>query len=219
MQPPVLGGEIVMFGRAWPRTKLGTLRLMNSFEQLIKGMLEEDGYWVRSSYKAKLTPAEKQKIGRPTSPRWEIDLLAYRGSTNEVLVVECKSYLDSAGVSYKSLCENGKGAARYKLFTEPDLRKVVFSRIRRQLIEEQAIGPNPSITLCLAAGKIRSSADYQKIGTVFATRKWRLFDRAWMIDKLQAASDGGYEDNVATAVSKLLLSDPRLRRALEDANS
>lgn len=64
---------------------------MNSFEQLIKGMLEDDGYWVRSSYKADLTQDEKVKIGRPTSPRWEVDLLAYSGHTNEVLVVECKS--------------------------------------------------------------------------------------------------------------------------------
>ncbi len=74
---------------------------MNSFEQLIKGMLEEEGYWVRSSYKAELTAGEKLKIGRPTSPRREIDLLAYRDDTKQVLVIECTSYLDSAGVSYQ----------------------------------------------------------------------------------------------------------------------
>ncbi|HSV58140.1 MAG TPA: hypothetical protein VLJ19_04510 [Variovorax sp.] len=190
---------------------------MSSFEQLIKGMLEEDGFWVRSSYKVNLTASEKQKIGRPTSPRWEIDLLAYRGSTNEILVVECKSYLDSAGVTYKSLCEEGRYSGRYKLFTEPVLRKVVCDRIRKQLVEEQAVRPRPSITLCLAAGNIRSDEEHRKIAVVFARRNWRLFDRHWMFDKLQSAADGGYEVNVATAVSKLILNEPRLRRALEEA--
>ncbi|HZY17021.1 MAG TPA: hypothetical protein VFE82_00990 [Ramlibacter sp.] len=190
---------------------------MNSFEQLIKGMLEEDGYWVRSSYKAELTAAEKMKIGRPTSPRWEVDLLAYRGDTNEVLVVECKSYLDSAGVSYKSLCEDGKGAGRYKLFTEPGLRQVVFGRIKRQLVAAGAVRPAASITLCLAAGNIRSERDRSKIAAVFKKRGWMLFDHSWMVDRLQEASRGGYEDNVATAVAKLLLKDPRVASALEES--
>jgi len=153
---------------------------MNSFEQLVQGMLEDDGYWVRSSYKADLTPAEKAKIGRPTSPRWEVDLLAYRGETNKVLVVECKSYLDSAGVSFKSLCEDGKGAGRYKLFTEPGLRQVVFNRIKRQLVSARAVRPNPSMTLCLAAGNIRSEADRGRLrqhsrsvaGGFLTTRGW-----------------------------------------------
>lgn len=177
---------------------------MNSFEQLVKGMLEVEGYWVRASYKVNLTKEEKVKIGRPSSPRWEIDLLAYKGSTNEVLVVECKSFLDSTGVSCASLFDSGPGAKLYKLFTEDKLRKVVFARVRKQLVAEGAVAAKPAITLCLAAGKTKSESDHARIQQVFAKRGWRLFDRTWMQEKLKEASASAYEDNIATMVAKIL---------------
>jgi Holliday junction resolvase len=45
-------------------------------------------------------------IGRPSSPRWDIDIIAYKGAINEVLVVECKSYLDSRSVIFKRRFNN-----------------------------------------------------------------------------------------------------------------
>ena len=72
---------------------------MQGFEALIAEILEAEGYWVRRGHKVGLTKEDKQEIGRPSSPRWEIDVLGYRAPENLVLAVECKSYLDSPGVN------------------------------------------------------------------------------------------------------------------------
>jgi hypothetical protein len=71
---------------------------MDSFEQVVSEILWMQGHWVRTSVKVNLTPAEKVQIGRPTSPRWELDVVAYNGGDNILRVVECKSYIDSVGV-------------------------------------------------------------------------------------------------------------------------
>jgi hypothetical protein len=51
---------------------------MDSFETLVGSLLEKDGYWVRTAMKVDLTKEEKRKIGRPSTPRWELDLVAYK---------------------------------------------------------------------------------------------------------------------------------------------
>ena len=71
---------------------------MDAFEQVVASILQRKGYWTQTSVKVELTKEEKRAIGRPSSPRWELDVVGYRGSSNELLVVECKSYLDSYGV-------------------------------------------------------------------------------------------------------------------------
>src|SRR3990167_7524540 len=83
---------------------------MDSFETLVGSLLEKDGFWVRTSVKVELTPEEKRKIGRPSSPRWELDLVAYKAKSNELLVVECKSFLDSPGVRARGLDGTDKTA-------------------------------------------------------------------------------------------------------------
>lgn len=82
-------------------------------------ILDRAGYWVRTSVKVHLTRKEKQAINRPSTPRWELDIVAYGGRDGELLVVECKSYLDSAGVRAGSF-DGPKASAetRYKLFSE-----------------------------------------------------------------------------------------------------
>ena len=71
---------------------------MDAFEQLVSEILWMEGYWVRTSVKVELTKEEKRLIGLPSSPRWELDIVAYNGRDNLLRVVECKSYLDSVGV-------------------------------------------------------------------------------------------------------------------------
>ena len=68
---------------------------MDAFEQVVSEILWTEGYWVRTSVKVSLTKEEKRQIGRPSSPRWELDVVAYRGRDNILRVVECKNYLDS----------------------------------------------------------------------------------------------------------------------------
>jgi len=125
---------------------------MDAFESLISMLLRHDGYWTIPSFKVELTKEEKRQIGRFSSPRWEVDLIAYKGSTNEILAIECKSFLDSRGVVF----QNGAFSPpkRYKMFVDATLRKVVLKRLAEQLVETGACAPKPSVTLCLAMGKI-----------------------------------------------------------------
>lgn len=94
---------------------------MDAFEALISMLLRHEGYWTQPSFKVELTKEQKREIGLPSAPRWELDLIAYKGATNELLVVECKSFLDSTGVVFR----NGQfePPKRYKLFAYDKLRQ------------------------------------------------------------------------------------------------
>lgn len=88
---------------------------MDYFENIIKRLLEEEGYWVRQSVKVNLTKEEKAKVGKPTIPRPELDIVGYKAKQNEILVLEVKSFLDSPGIKFKELCETFKvPSGRYK---------------------------------------------------------------------------------------------------------
>lgn len=170
--------------------------------------MEKDGYWIRSSVKIELTPEEKKKIGRPTSPRWEIDLVAYKAKSNELLVVECKSFLDSSGVRASGF--NGKGTSdekRYKLFNDPVLRKTVLGRLVKQFVASGSCSPSPFVKLCLAAGKVSSESDRDNIKKRFECEGWEFFDNSWLRERLSAVSKSGYENDVASVVAKILLRE------------
>ena len=178
---------------------------MDAFESVISSLLHQDGYWTFTGFKVKLTKAEKLKIGKPSCPRWELDLLGYKGSTNELLVVECKSYLDSRGVTTAPFIQSGDKKTRYKLFCDSALRKVVFGRLEAQLVTAGFCRPKPKMTLALAAGKIASSKEREQLHALFEERGWRLFDAEWIRERLVTAADGGYENAVAPVTAKLLL--------------
>jgi hypothetical protein len=48
---------------------------MDSFEHVIAAILQRRGYWTQTSLKVGLTAEEKKVVGRPSSPRWEIDVV------------------------------------------------------------------------------------------------------------------------------------------------
>jgi hypothetical protein len=111
-----------------------------------------EGYWVRTSVKVELTKEEKRLIGRHSSPRWEIDIVAYKGGKNLLRIVECKSYFDSVGVRASAFDgSNPEHAQRYKLFNDAELRRVVFNRLCLQLAASSACGQSPALRLSLAA--------------------------------------------------------------------
>lgn len=166
-------------------------------------LLRHNGYWTTPSFKVELTKAEKRKIGRFSTPRWEIDLVAYCGKTNEVLAIECKSFLDSRGVVFRS--GQFEPPKRYKMFTDADLRKVVLKRLRKQLVKTGACPKNPRIRLCLAVGKMAKGTDQEAMKKLFDAKGWRLFDDTWICGQLITASKKGYENDIAFIVSKLLL--------------
>jgi hypothetical protein len=100
---------------------------MDHFESIIATLLEAEGYWVRRSFKVNLTQEEKRRIGKYSIPRPEIDLLALRASTNEVIALEAKSYFDSPGVKIAELmASHDVPEGRYKLFTSERSEPLFF---------------------------------------------------------------------------------------------
>jgi len=178
---------------------------VDAFEQVVSEILWMEGYWVRTSVKVELTKEEKRQIGRHSSPRWELDIVAYGGRDNLLRVVECKSYLDSPGVRAVAFDgTNPKEAERYKLFNDDALRQVVFERLRLQLAATGACRPAPEIKLCLACGKVYEPGR-AALRAHFQARGWDLWDETWLREKLVHMSKLGYENQVSAVVAKLLL--------------
>ena len=176
---------------------------MDAFEQIVAMLLERDGYWVQTSYKVCLTKEEKVRIGIPSSPRWELDVVAYRPKDNVILVVECKSFLNSPGVSYNSFSgKNKKGAKHYKLFTSPKLRRTVFSRLKKQLRKSGQILSYAKVKLCLAAGHIRKG-DEEKVRQHCEKKRWGLFDKQWFCQQFDDLAKSAYENDIAIVAAKL----------------
>ncbi|MBX7112628.1 MAG: hypothetical protein K1X87_12390 [Dehalococcoidia bacterium] len=176
---------------------------MDSFESVIAGMLRRQGYWVWPRFKVLLTKEEKKAIGRPSSPRWEIDLVGYRGSTNEVLAMECKSFLNSTGVTLDSVT-NSKSDTRYKLFREPILWDTVSQRLVSQLVQSGACAPDPIVRLGLATGHIRNGRDRLLLKEHFESRGWILWDDHDVARQLRELKTSGYEDEIDAVVAKLI---------------
>jgi hypothetical protein len=150
---------------------------MDAFEQLVSEILWMEGYWVRTSVKVDLTKEEKRAIGRPSSPRWELDIVAYSGRDNLLRVIECKSYFYSRGVVLRAFDgSDGKSAERYKLCADDQLRSVVFDRLRLQFAESGACRPNAKVKLCLACGRIATDTDRTGLHKHFAEKGWELWD-------------------------------------------
>jgi hypothetical protein len=165
-----------------------------------------DGGLLGSSVKVELTKEEKRQISRPSSPRWELDIVAYSGRDNLLRVIECKSYLDSRGVALRAFDgRDDKFAERFKLFADDQLRSVVFQRLRRQFAESGACCPNAEVKLCLACGRIATDTDRIGLHKHFSEKGWELWDEPWLRARLKRMSDQGYENQVSAVVAKLLL--------------
>jgi hypothetical protein len=176
---------------------------MDAFESIIAMLLQREGYWVYPRFKVQLTKEEKRRIGRPSAPRWELDIIAYQGAENKVLIVECKSYIDSTGVFFQD--GTLRPPTNYKLFTEPVLREVVFHRLREQLVESNACPPKPTIQLALATGKIANKTDRVAMNDYFENNNWILLDDKWVQEKLTGLQDTAYENDIAYVAAKLAL--------------
>lgn len=85
----------------------------------------------------------------------EVDMLGFKFSKNEILVLEAKSYLDSAGIRLEKLQEEHEiPKGKYKLFTSKTYRAVVLNRLKQDLIKVGMADSKTKITLGLAAGKV-----------------------------------------------------------------
>lgn len=176
---------------------------MDAFEKLVCQLFHANGWWTESSYKVDLTKADKVAISRPSCPRWEIDVVAFKPRENRVLAIECKSFLDSRGVSYGELSGSAP-KSRYKLFTERVTRQIVLARLKQQLVNAGLCLPNSDITLCMAAGKVRGN-DEPEITALFERQEWSFFGPNWVREQLHSVARQGYTNEVASVVAKLLL--------------
>ena len=120
--------------------------------------------------------------------------------------MECKSYLDSGGVHAAHFEPGAKLASRYKLFHDATLRGTVLDRLRHQLV---ATGLCPA-DVRVRLGLIHAHATEHNLGllkTIFADNDWLLLGADWLRERLQRLAHGGYENNAAIIVAKLLLNN------------
>ena len=122
--------------------------------------------------------------------------------------IECKSYLDSRGVTAAALTDpEAKANSRFKLFVDETLRDVVLNRLRADLAAIVACAADTKLQLGLACGRIATENDRTGLTALFKQRDWQLFDEKWLQDKLRKMAKGGYENEVSAIVAKLLLRD------------
>ena len=179
--------------------------LMDHFETIISTLLEAEGYWVRSSFKVNVTKEEKRQVGKHSIPRPEIDLLALRFSTNEVLALEAKSFLDSPGVKLTQLQEEHEvPEGRYKLFTSQHYRSVVLSRLLQDLIACGMANSDTRVFLGLAAGKVYQGHS-EPIREFMEEKKWLFWSPEDIKQKVTALAKRGYENDPAIITAKILM--------------
>ena len=177
---------------------------MDAFEHIAARLFEVQGYWTRIGYAVELTKEQKAAVGQPSLPRPQLDVIAYKPSANKLLVIECKSYLDSSGVMLAGF--HGQEAKKdvYKLFNRARLREMVLTALVSQLRrEELLIGADPTIELVLVAGKVYAR-DEPKLRSLFAEKGWTFVGPSEVAAGLRAFADRGYENDVVTFVTKLL---------------
>jgi hypothetical protein len=177
---------------------------MDYFESIVKTLLEQDGYWVRQSFKVNLSKEEKRKIGKPSIPRPEIDLLAFKPAEKEVLVIEVKSLFDSYGVRFSELRNSyAVPTGRYKLFTCSNYKSIVFNRLKADLVEQGLISKDIKLRLGLAAGKVYQSGS-PEITKYFKKKSWYFLPPEEIKNKVIKLASVGYENEPSIITAKIL---------------
>jgi len=177
---------------------------LNSFESIIKLLLEEENFWVRQSEKINLTPKEKAKTGKPSIPRPEIDLVAYNQNENRLYAIEVKSFLDSRGVIPEQIKEQHKTTQGiYKLFTCANYRNIVFGRLKKDFVKLGLANSKTEITLGLAAGKIDGDR-FGEMKDFFGKKGWFYWGPPEIKKRIYNLAKKAYEDDPVIMAAKLL---------------
>jgi hypothetical protein len=177
---------------------------MDAFEQIIARVFEVQGYWTQIGVKIALTKEQKKAIGNPSMPRPEIDIVAYKPAANELLIIECKSYLDSYGIrtAHFDSTENAYSKT-LKLFNRPDLRNLIISELVSQLKAQGLLASDPDVRLCLVAGKIYSG-NQPEIEKICSQNGWQFIGPAQIAEFIRKFASRGYENDAITMITKIL---------------
>jgi hypothetical protein len=175
------------------------------FENLVRTLLEADGYWVAQSFKVNVTKQEKRDIGKHSIPRPEIDLLALNFVKNEIIAVEAKSFLDSPGVRASELMAvHAIPEGKYKLFTCANYRTIVLSRLKQDLIANSMANASTFIRLGLVVGNVYPG-DVLSVRKFAKSQGWLYWSPRLLRRKLRSQAQRGYENDPAIITTKILL--------------
>lgn len=178
---------------------------MDAFEHIASRYFEAQGYWTRVGVKIALTKEEKRDLGNPSMPRPEVDIIGFKPHLNELLIIECKSYLDSDGVRI----ENFDGTdslhkERFKMFNRDSLRKLVTAKLIEQLRQEGLLlAGDPKVNYGVVAGNIKAGHE-SKLIEKFQEMGWLLVTPSALARGLRKFASRGYENDIVTMVIKIL---------------
>lgn len=178
---------------------------MDFFEGIIATLLEAEGYWVRRSFKIELTKEEKRAIGKHSMPRPEIDLLAFSQTSNGLIALEAKSFLDSSGVKLENLKEKHEiPEGRYKLFTCDRYRDITLKGLHRDLVAAGMADNDTSISLGLAAGNVHKG-ETAAIRYFMENNGWFFWSPEDIKAKVKKLAERGYENDPVIITAKILM--------------
>jgi hypothetical protein len=153
--------------------------------------VEVQGYWTRTRVKVDVTKAEKVALNNASMPRPEIDVIGWKPSTGELVIAECKSYLDSSVVRVEAL--HGQESTendRFKLFNRARLRDVIATALIRQLRAEGLLtDADPIVRFVLVAGKVYSDHE-SRLNERCNEAGWRLIGPSELADGSEHSRHG-----------------------------
>jgi len=178
---------------------------MDAFEEIITALFEQEGYWTLRNCMVDLSKEQKRELKNPSMPRPEIDIVAYKPRNNELVLIECKSYLDSAGVRLISVMPDVESGRKIKLFADSLYRQRVTEEFVKQAKVSGLLLSDPSVQYCLVAGNIYP-LDRESLRDHFQKQGWLLYDPEWIKDQLNNIAKIGYKNSLAVMMAKLLLN-------------
>jgi hypothetical protein len=178
---------------------------MDSFELIAAKAVDSCGLWTRLNYCVNITKQDKIDIENKSRPRPEIDILAFNVKKNEVILFECKSYLDSRGIRSLSFSKptKKKGPRPIQIFWDPAYRNLVLERLNEQLFKEGLISCKPTYKLGLICGRIVKK-DEANIRRLFKAEKWILVSPKLLRKAIHRISALPYENHIVTVMAKIL---------------
>lgn len=178
---------------------------MDAFEEIAGTLLLNEKYWIRHSVKVNLTKEEKVEIGKPTTSRPEIDIVAFDVVQNILFLLEAKSFLDSSGVIYEEVIEiNENPSGRYKILTSEKYQKTIVARLRSDWLYAGIINEKTEFRFGLIAGNINKNKELE-LKKYFTEKNWFFWGPTILKEKLTALSQKGYENCIITIAIKLML--------------
>jgi len=176
---------------------------MDYFEATVARVLEERGYWVRQNVRVDLTPEVKKKLGKPSLPRPEIDIVAYQPVEKLLVLFEVKSYLDSYGVQPNDLLGTDWEDNRYKLLTIPALQREVTAALVAEYRKRRLIPDDVTTRFGLAAGHVQPRFD-GAVRDIAKQNGWDYLSPADLAADVWQLADRGYENSPFVLTAKLL---------------